>query len=437
MLAPEERHGIERLAITQHVPCCRLPLALRDDPVFHAHRFPRVGIGPPRDVAGGEHAGRARFEIGVDLDAAIDGQARALREIERGPHADADDDEIGGERGRVAQRDLVAGHAAYRPAEVKRHPVRLVHVADEAADVRPHHAFQRHALGRDDIDVDPARAQRRRDLEPDEARADDDHASRRRGFGDDRPAVGERAQIEDLRIGRARNRESNRVGAGRDQQRSEAVLRAVFEDHTSLLHVQRGYPRIEDEIDAALGIVLGRAQRYPVILRRAGKEVLGQVRPVARRRVVRADHRQVAVVAFAAQHVRCGEAGGAPSDDDHGGGRGGGACGPSPDLRLAVPQAARGRTPCRPPARRASRREDRAPAHAAPRRCEAKSTRDATDSGRCHRRSGRRRAVRDNACTTRRLRKERRRVEPEWRLPNRRVRGRSRHPEVRLAQPRF
>jgi hypothetical protein len=69
------------------------------------------------------------------------------------------------------------------------------------------------------VDVESARAQRRSDLESDEARADDERALRAGRLGDDRAAVGERAQIESLVARRAGDVESNRLGAGREQQR--------------------------------------------------------------------------------------------------------------------------------------------------------------------------------------------------------------------------
>jgi hypothetical protein len=68
-----------------------------------------------------------------------------------------------------------------------------------------------------DVHVDAARAQRRRDLEADEARTDDRDALCGRGFCDQCPAVREGAQVVDLRIGRAGNRQVHRVGAGREQ----------------------------------------------------------------------------------------------------------------------------------------------------------------------------------------------------------------------------
>ena len=72
-----------------------MSLAFRHDPMFDANGLAAQAIGPARDVAGGEDAWRARFEIGVDDDAAIDPEARRLGELDARAHAHPRDDEIG------------------------------------------------------------------------------------------------------------------------------------------------------------------------------------------------------------------------------------------------------------------------------------------------------------------------------------------------------
>src|ERR1019366_6516680 len=83
VLAPEKRHGGEALAPPQHVAGRDLALALRHDPVLDAHAIAGPGIGPARDVARGEHAGRAGFEILADGDPAVHRQAGLLGERPR------------------------------------------------------------------------------------------------------------------------------------------------------------------------------------------------------------------------------------------------------------------------------------------------------------------------------------------------------------------
>ena len=72
VLAPEEGDGGKFLAITEHVQRRGLSLALGNHPMLDAYRLAAIGIGPPRDIAGGENRRLAGFEIGVHGDAAID-----------------------------------------------------------------------------------------------------------------------------------------------------------------------------------------------------------------------------------------------------------------------------------------------------------------------------------------------------------------------------
>ena len=67
---------------------------------------------------------------------------------------------------------------------------------------------------------------------------------------------------------------------------------------------------------------IGRSQRNPVVLRGACEEVLGEIRTVIGRRVVRADHDQRTFVAVATEHVCGGRAGAASADDEDRGERG-------------------------------------------------------------------------------------------------------------------
>ena len=68
------------------------------------------------------------------------------------------------------------------------------------------------------MNLDVARAQRGRDFEADEAGAEHDGAARRLGALDDGAAVGERAQRVNMRLVGARDRQPDRLGAGREQQ---------------------------------------------------------------------------------------------------------------------------------------------------------------------------------------------------------------------------
>ena len=165
------------------------------------------------------------------------------------------------------------------------------------------------------MDLDVARAQRGRDLEPDEARADHDRAARRLGALDDRPAIGERAQRVDMRLVGARDRQADRLGAGREQQPVVGDRAPVGEHDLARTRIDAGDVRLEPQIDAVLGIEAVRAQRHPILRRAAGEIVLGQVRPVDGRRIVVAQHDDAALIVLAPEHLGRREAGRAAADD--------------------------------------------------------------------------------------------------------------------------
>ena len=93
--------------------------------------------------------------------------------------------------------------------------------------------------------------------------------------------------------------------AGRGMQQ----LAAAIECNETRRRIDRRDARPKLQVDALLGVELVRPQRDPLVLRLAGQELLRQVRAIGRRRVVGADHRDRAVVAFAAEHLCRGQAG--------------------------------------------------------------------------------------------------------------------------------
>ena len=97
MLAPEERHGIERLAPPEDIERGGLALPLGDDPVFDADRSAAVRVRPARNIACCIDAWDARLEILIDDDPIIDCEPRVFGQPDVRAHADAGDDEIGGE----------------------------------------------------------------------------------------------------------------------------------------------------------------------------------------------------------------------------------------------------------------------------------------------------------------------------------------------------
>ena len=86
--------------------------------------------------------------------------------------------------------------------QVEPNTVALVERLDEAAELRSEHSLHRALVGGDHVHLDTARPQSARDFEADEARAEHDG-----GLGvlrplDNGPAVGQRAQGEDVRLRR-------------------------------------------------------------------------------------------------------------------------------------------------------------------------------------------------------------------------------------------
>ena len=66
VLAPKEGDRIEGLLRPQDIECRDLTLTFRDHPVFDPDAIAGMRIGPARDVARGEDAGRAGFEELID-----------------------------------------------------------------------------------------------------------------------------------------------------------------------------------------------------------------------------------------------------------------------------------------------------------------------------------------------------------------------------------
>src|SRR2546427_6660082 len=195
MRAPEKRDLIEPLARTEDVSARRLALALRHDPVLHANSLAAVWIRPSRDVARGEDPRHTRLEILIHRDPLIDREAALLGELEPRPHADTDHDEIRLEPRSVVEHDGVAFDPLGSMAEMEHDAGFLMQCSDEAAKVVAEHAPEWNLLGRHDVDVKVSRPQRCRDLESDEASPDHDGAPGLLCRADDRPAVGERAEV--------------------------------------------------------------------------------------------------------------------------------------------------------------------------------------------------------------------------------------------------
>src|SRR5581483_11832956 len=126
MLTPEKWHGVEAFSAAEHVARSGLALAFGDHPMLHANQLTRMRIGPAGDIACGEDTWRARLQVLVNQDAAIEREPRLLRQHQTRPHADTDHDHIGIDRCPIAERDASTIESVDRAAETKRDAMGLV-----------------------------------------------------------------------------------------------------------------------------------------------------------------------------------------------------------------------------------------------------------------------------------------------------------------------
>ena len=96
----------------------------------------------------------------------------------------------------------------------------------------------------------------------------------------------------------AGNAKPDRLGAGGQEQGAVAVPAAVHKLDLASIGMDRNYASAEPQLDVVPVVELGRAQRYPFLGRIAGEIILGQIGPVARRRVIIAQHRDRAGIAL-------------------------------------------------------------------------------------------------------------------------------------------
>ena len=137
-----------------------LPLALRHYEVLNADMIPGEWIGPARDIAcGGIDAGGGRLQVLVDAHAAVHGEPGVFGQ-RNGRATPTPTTTTSASRLRaVSHRRLAAVELLHGLAEMEPHTLRLVKCANEGADLRPHHAFERLAIRRHDVDLDAAGTQ--------------------------------------------------------------------------------------------------------------------------------------------------------------------------------------------------------------------------------------------------------------------------------------
>src|SRR4029077_12025524 len=114
----------------------------------------------------------------------------------------------------VGQGNCATSHPADSLPQVKGHAVTLVKLADKEANFSSHYALERLAVRRYYIHKNSAGAQRCRNFQANKAGTNNHHTFCRTCLRNDCLAVSERAEIVELRISRAFNWQTDRVGSG-------------------------------------------------------------------------------------------------------------------------------------------------------------------------------------------------------------------------------
>ena len=107
----------------------------------------------------------------------------------------------------------------------------------------------------------------------------------------------------------------NRISTRGQQQRIVGVIFALVGPNTANAGIQFDHAAIEHQVDLVLAIPILGAKRDPIVLCISGKEILREVRTIARRIRIGADHREATSVSLAAQHLRSRQSCRASTDD--------------------------------------------------------------------------------------------------------------------------
>jgi hypothetical protein len=202
----------------------------------------------------------------VHKHATVDGQSRALGQLEVGTHPDAGNHEIGSQALPALQRHDPAGNFPSRLLQVKADAVLFMEFPDEIAQLGPHESLERPSLRRYDIHLQLSRPQRRGYLEPDEAGAQDHRPLRPGGCGDNGLAVGESPKVVNrraaaLQLGGKPHWSSSRG----EEEGAELVSAAIVEPDPASIGLKRDNPAISDDVYSTFRVEIGRMQRNPVI----------------------------------------------------------------------------------------------------------------------------------------------------------------------------
>ena len=221
VLAPEEGDRSEWPAgRTEHVARGRLTLALRGDEVLDADELAGAEVRIPGDVSGGENALCARLEVLVHQDSPVDPEPRLLRERGGGADANADDDEVGGQRPAARELDLAIADGGGRLAGVEDDPMLSWSSRTNSPASGPRIFSSGRASGVTTWTSRPRSRSEAATSSPMKP-APTTTTRGRAGAGDDRAAVGESPQVEDVRQRPSGDIEAHRLRSGGEEQRSE------------------------------------------------------------------------------------------------------------------------------------------------------------------------------------------------------------------------
>src|SRR5581483_4526730 len=313
-----QHHGLPRLCVAD-------VLETEAELVRPEERCVRVRLLGAGDRRGDRArlAGRARPVLdataapGGDVAARVDVRRRAaaaridLDGVDEAP--DADDDDVGVDRGAVRQANgldaVAAVEALDADSEAQVDAASAVAVGEQAPHLRAEHALERHREWLDDGHGGHDARDGGGDLAADEARADDDDARVGAELRPQRVGVVERPQVVDT-VGPL---ETPRPHARREHERVPL--------HEGVADAGRAAPRVdlldaaaEHELDRLLVPESLRAQRD--ILPIAGEQLLGERGPLVRRVLLVADEQHAAVEASCAERLRAARAGEAGARDE-------------------------------------------------------------------------------------------------------------------------
>ena len=189
----------------------------------------------------------------VDADPTVDGQSGPLGQRNPRSHPHTGDDQIGLQPGVIGQRDERTLQVLDGRAEVEHHAMRFMEPAHELSELRSEHALHRHRLRRHHVHLDAAAHQRGGNLQSDEAGTDHQRALAGRCGRCDGAAVVKAAQRAHLACSGTRHGQRDRLRAGGQQQRVEAMHPTVGQQDLASGGIDRAHGRVQQQLDMLLG----------------------------------------------------------------------------------------------------------------------------------------------------------------------------------------